>query len=377
MTTEQLDSLERDLNGHTHQSWEKGPPPGFESVPESTSTDERPLVEFIDHDDLFAPEPKASLLVPDLGLAPGPPVGVFGESYVGKSIVTMAGGMAVTLGREFWGLYPVRAGLWVHLDYEQGRRRTKTLVQRLAAGFGATKDDLRGKVRVAVYPSLNLTTASAVDHFARAFDGAAVVTADALKAMTPGVDENSSQIRDYMGALRIASEKTGATVLLNHNAGKPSPEKSRARKYTGRGSLAIFEECQSVFVLTAEKGEPTFVTHEKDRDLGMLVADFGLRIEDVPTDDGNPKGGLRVVHLDREQLKPTASTTATKPATDFDALKVAILDVVRQTPELKSSNAIEARVKGSRTKVLQAVRELLADGRLLQPGGEGSAYRAA
>jgi hypothetical protein len=330
-----------------------------------------PLVQFLDHDDLFAPEPKTKAVVADLGMTPGPPIGFFGESFTGKTIVAKSGGMSVALGRDLWGLYPVRQGLWVHMDYEQGRRRTKTIVQRLAAGFGVSKDELRGKMRVAIYPALNLTTAGAADHFARAFDGAAIATLDPLKGLTPGVDENSSQMRDYMGALSLASEKTGAAVVLIHNAGKP--DEARARKHAGRGSSAIFDVCAAVFVMTARKGEPIYVTHEKDRELGLQVADFGLRIEDVTTDDGNPKGGLRVVHLDREQLKPP--TAGGKPASEFESLKDAILEVVRQHQDLKSGNAIEARVKGSRTKVLQAVRELLAEGRLAQPGGEGSPFR--
>ena len=352
-----------------------GPPEGFfdDGPPEAPVA---PLVQFIDHDDLFAPEPKANLLVSDLGIAPGPPTGFFGQSYVGKTIVQMSGGMAVALGRDFWGLYRVRGGLWVHFDYEQGRRRSKTLVQRLAAGFGVTKEDLRGKLRVTVYPPLNLTSAGAVDHYAHAFDGAAVVTLDALKGLTPGVDENSSQMRDHMAVLRLASEKTGATVLLNHNSGKTPADGKRPRKEAGRGSSAIFDECAAGFVMTADKGDPALVSHEKDRELGLLVADFGLRIEDVVTDDGNPKGGLRVVHLDREQVKPIAPAKPEGVA-KFDAIKKGILDVVRATPTLCSGNDIAARVTGTRGLVLQAIRELLRDGQLVQSEGEGGAFRVS
>jgi hypothetical protein len=40
-----------------------------------------------------------------------------------------------------------------------------------------------------------------------------------------------------------------------------------------------------------------------------------------------------------------------------------------------SANAIAPRVTGSRGAVLEAIRELRAEGRLSQPGGEGSSFR--
>jgi hypothetical protein len=332
----------------------------------------RALVQFIDHDDLFAPVPKADLLVASLGITPGPPTGVFGASYVGKSIIVMAGGMSIGLGRDFWGLYSVRRGPWSHFDHEQGRRRTKTLVQRLAAGFGVTQEDLRGWIRVAVYPPLNLTTAGAVDHYARAFDGCAVATLDALKGLTPGVDENSSQMRDHMGVLAQASEKTGCTAILLHNAGKTPTDGNRPRKEAGRGSSAIFDECASVFILTGKKGEPAYVTHEKDRELGTEVADFGLRIENVPTDDGNPMGGLRVVHLDREQMRPKGDDAAR-----FAKVVAAVLECVRGKPGVAGAEAIRELIGGTANGVRAAVNTLIADGQIVErkPHGKGRGRR--
>ena len=333
------------------------------------------LVQFIDHDELFAPEPPANMLVRALGIGPGPATGFFGQSYVGKSITGMHTGMAVALGRDLWGVYTVRQGNWAHFDHEQGRARTKSIVQRLAAGFGVTKDDLRGKIRVAVFPPLNLTTADAVDHYARAFDDCAIATLDALKGLTPGIDENSSAIRDYMGVLARASEKTGCVPFLIHNSGKTLADSKRPRKESGRGSSAIFDECGTVFVATAGKGEPILVSHEKDRSaLGGTVDDFWLRIEDVPTDDGNPNGGLRVVHVEAEQVKP--KTSAPQATEKFRKLKSDILAAIR-AEQLSSGNAVCARVTGgNKTVKLQALAELLQEGTVAQPGGEGSPYRA-
>jgi hypothetical protein len=293
-----------------------------DQTPPESPTEPKALIEFIDHDDLYTPDPPADLLVPALGICAGPSTGFFGQSYVGKSIATMSAAMAVALGRELWGQWPVRRGRWVHLDYEQGRRRVKRLVQRLSVGFGVTKDETRDWLRVAVYPTVNLTTKDAIDHYARAFDGCAVATLDALKGLTPGIDENSSQMRDFMGVLRIASEKTGCVAILNHNAGKPPPVGQRARKHEGRGSSGIFDECQTVFVATGEKGSPILVTHEKDRELGKTIPDFALRIVDVE-ERGDPQAGLGVLTLDAtEKLQQAAEPPAARKAAAREAAKL-------------------------------------------------------
>jgi hypothetical protein len=285
----------------------------------------KPAIVFLDHDDLFAPEARnENLVVPELGIGAGPPIGLFGQGYVGKTIMAMSLGMAVALGKGVWGKFPTKPGTWVHFDYEQGRRETKKRIQRLARGFGVDKEELRGQLRIAIYPSVNLTTADALKHYIEAMRGAGIATVDALKGITPGVEENSSAMRDHMRILSVASEQTGCAVLLIHHAGLTKP--GRARKEMGRGSSAIYDECQSVFVVTGEKAGDKRITHEKDRELGELVAEFGLRFEDAPDvadadteetvdeggedvslEDRDPRGGLRVIvvgavaaqHMDR------------------------------------------------------------------------------
>jgi hypothetical protein len=319
-----------------------------------------PLVTFLSDEEVFRKEAPSILVVPALGLAPGPPSGIFGQGYVGKTIIAMSLGLAVALGRPLWGLYSVRQGSYVHFDYEQGRRLTKIRIQRLAAGLGASKEDLAGRLKVAIYPRLNLTTPAAEDHYSRVLEGHTIAVIDALKGITPGIDENSSHIRDYLAALSRASERTGCALVLLHHAGKTPVAGERPRKESGRGSSAIFDECQSVFVITAKKGEPALVSHEKDRELGMTVADFGLSIEDVPTDDGNPKGGLRVAHLDREQLRP-----ASDPAAKFARAVVTVRECVQKHPGIAGADAVRERVGMKAQVVRAAVRQLIADGEVV------------
>lgn len=326
-------------------------------------------IQWMEHDALFEPEPATDLLVPKLGIGPGPVNGVFGQGYSGKSIsCAFSLGMSVALGKDVWGALSCKPGVWGHLDYEQGRRRTKQVIQRLAAGFGATADDLRGRCRISIFPDVNLTTDGALKHFVSAMEGLTVLTTDALRGMTPGVDENDSIMRGYMQLLSRASEQTGCTVILIHHAGKTGKggDEERPRKEAGRGSSAIFDECASVLVLSAKKGEWTKATHEKDRELGFLVEDFGLAIEDVPTDDGNPRGGLRVRHLCWEEFQQKQRKEEEQKAT-FEKTKIAIVDVVKEHPGI-GPQALSARLGKKYAGVVGALQELLDEGAIVERG---------
>jgi hypothetical protein len=317
-------------------------------------------------DDFFAPESVSDLVVPALGIAAGPPTGFIGQSYVGKTITAMSMGLAVVIGKALWGAWHVAQGPWLHLDYEQGKRHTKKRIHRLARAMGVTDEQLRqliadGLIRIVVFPDLNLTTAGAADHFKREFEGARIVTADSLRLMLGGVDENSSQVRGLMGALSVASEATRAGVALIHHGGKTPIEGGRPRKETPRGSSGIIDEFQSMFVMTKAKGDPVaLVTHEKDRELGEAVPDFGLRIEDVAggAEGQDPKWGLRVVHVDREETRQKAETG------DKAFLKAmeAALACIKDNPGIAGAEQVAQRVGGRPVPLRAAVKQHIADG---------------
>lgn len=330
---------------------------------ERAGIQERPAplhgVKLLGVDEIFATQPDAQFLIPALGIAPGAPTGLFGQGYVGKTLIATSIALAVASGSLVWGLYMARRGRVLHLDYEQGLRVTARRTQRLARGMGIAPESLRNRMSWGILPNLRLTSKDAEDHFAELFTGYALVILDALKGLTPGVEENSSEIRDYMNILTRAAERTGCVVLLLHHAGKTPPTGSKPRKEMGRGSSGIFDECQTVFVATGEKGQPIYVSHEKDRELGATVQDFGLRIEDVNL-EGDPKAGLRVVHLDASQ---------TKQGPDLDAEMDRVIGLVRKCiekcPGIAGAELIQPRVGVRMATVRAAVRSLLVSGEVV------------
>jgi hypothetical protein len=90
---------------------------------------------------------------------------------------------------------------------------------------------------------------------------------------------------------------------------------------------------------------------------------------------------LRVVYVDRDEPTAAPVRSLPSPATPNDkaeGLKARILDAVRQHGDLTSANKVAEKVSGAgRGVTLRAVRDLLAVGSLVQPGGHGSPFRVA
>jgi hypothetical protein len=321
------------------------------------------LVRLLTAEEFFAEEPESSLVVPDLGICAGPPLGLVGQLYTGKTIAALSFGLSVALGRSLWGLWSVQQGPWLHLDHEQGKRHTKARIRRLAHGFGVSDEEVRHligtkQIRVCVFPELNLTTQGAIDHYKKAFEGVRLVTCDSLRPMLGGVDENSSQVRSLLNQLSVASDATAAAVAMILHGGKTPLEGSRPRKETARGSSGILDELQSMLVMTKAKGDPwALVTHEKDRELGMTVSDFGLRILDIPS-EGDPKWGLRVEHVDRDQMKDGGESASAA----FAKVKEKVLHCIRDNPGVAGTEAVRELVGGSMNAIRAAVATLIADG---------------
>lgn len=271
-----------------------------------------PVIDHVGPDAIFAPLAPIDWLCRGLGLAPGGVACIAGYGFSGKTVIAQSIALSVATGKDVFGVYSSRRGRVLHLDYEQGRRLTFERYQRLALGMGVDPEDVEDRLRVAIFPPTYLDSPAAQDIFARTLDGFDLAIIDSQRAAAPTVDENSSAVRIVIDLLARAGEKTGTLPMFLHHARKPAEGQMGGARTTIRGSSAIYDACATVFVLTADKGEPTRVSHEKDRFCGILGPDFGLRFEDVENGD-NPRAGFRVVHLDREQLdaRPTGATAAT------------------------------------------------------------------
>lgn len=293
-----------------------------------------------------------------LGFAPGAVSLVAGYGYSRKTMALQSLGLSVAAGKPVWGLYSARRGPFVHLDYEQGRRLTQERYQRLARGMGFELGDLPpGALRVGCMPRLYLDAKETFDDLVRLVEGAAVVLVDSLRAAFPHADENSSEVRSYLDVLSRVSERTGAAFVVIHHARKPQQGNDSGATFAIRGSSALFDACQSVYVFMGEKNTPTTVHHQKDRIRGACLEDFGLDGEDVPGAN-DPRWGLRVVHLEGAQVKE---------ADQVDKAKDAVIRTVRKSRSaLYSATDIADRIEMRKKVVMAAVRELLRDGQLVQ-----------
>jgi hypothetical protein len=257
--------------------------------------------------DLATPLPPIPWVCEPLGLAPGAVSLVAGYGYSRKTMAMQSLGLSVASGKSAWGLWSVRKGPFVHLDYEQGRRLTQERYQRLARGMGFGIDELQsGALRVACMPRAYLDEKGIIDELVQLVGDAAFVLVDSLRAAFPHADENSSEVRAYLDVLSRVSESTGAAIAVIHHARKPNAQNGGGATHAIRGSSALFDACQSVYVFEGEKDTPTTVHHQKDRVRGATLDSFGLVSEDVAGASG-PRDGLVVRHLEAEQMAVAAS----------------------------------------------------------------------
>ncbi len=338
--------------------------------------DGRAAIPVLGVSDLSEPLRPLPWLVEALGLAPGPPVIAAGYGYSRKTLAWQAAAVSVAAGASLWGVWRVRRGRALHLDYEQGRRLTQERYQRLARGLGIELADLpEDALSVACLPAMHLDARGAELALSRACEGMALVLVDSYRAACPGTDENSSEARAPLDVLARVSERTGACIVVVHHAKKPQQNQNESAKYSLRGSSSIFDACSGVFVFDGEKGKPTKVSHEKERNRGTCVVDFGLDAVDVPEPHGrDPKWGLRVVHLDPAEM--AAGRSAKTPegvgrlyAGGIEAIKQRIVSSIRSAGKL-SKRKLRYVVFGRTTSIDQAIAELL-DEKLIHVDGSG------
>lgn len=322
-----------------------------------------PVAPELPFDEIWTAEPEANLVVPHMGIAPGPAHLVAGSWYTGKTLVLMTVGMNVAAGKSIFGLWSTRPGKWIHFDHEMGRRHIKRYLQRLRTGLGIDSEALRGMMSLRVLPRLNLRAPDAIDQYSRLLEGCAIATIDPLRAAAPGADENDSEFRQYIDIMGIVSDRTGCAVMLLHHGGKPS--EGSQRRNTGRGTSAIDDAVQSKFVLTAEeKGAPILVSHEKTRELNQPMEDFYIRIDSTAD-------SVRLVHMLPEEIAATVEASRlAREATRVEKARVSVrAAMARYAGRVTGSRDDLVKLSGGdRSMVQKAISEMLARGELVRDG---------
>lgn len=317
-------------------------------------------------DEIWTKEPDVSLVIPGLGICPGPAHLVAGSWYTGKTLFLMAMGFAVASGRELFGLHFVKKGRWTHFDHEMGRRGAKRYMQRVQAGLGLGTEEMRGNISLRILPRLNLCTAGAFELYCELLEGSAICTIDPLRAAAPGQDENSSEFRQWIDMLNAVSDRTGCAICVLHHGGKPV--EGSARRNTGRGTSAIDDAVQSKFVLTAEeKGAPISVSHEKTRELTETLEDFWLQIV-------SERDSVRLVHRCKEEMASLSERTReekeqARTEKAKEAIRAAFIRFAGKLPGPRDS--VIRTVGGERAVTQKAFSEMLASGEIGRSGGRG------
>ena len=310
---------------------------------------------------LAMPVEAGQWLVKGLEWAPGRPAMIGGYNGSGKTTLAMAAGLDLLADRPVWGWFqgrPVRRV--VHLNFDQGANGTIVKYQALAKGHGIDLAALGERIRVVNSPRIDLTHPNAYDLLARALDGVDVAIFDAFRGAIGGADETTSDFRVYIDLLRSVSDVTGCTPLVPvHSKKKGSGPQADPREML-RGSSAIMDAAGSVLHVEGRGADPRLVSHLRQHEaaLGEPQEDFYVvLVRDTPD-------ALRVEYRTRQQVKPPA-----KESSKFDQLKDSIVRVVREAGTLRSCNAICSRVKGgTKTDKLQAINELLDEGKLAKSG---------
>ena len=245
------------------------------------------------------PPPKWTLEA--LGIAPGAVTIVGGAGGGGKTMALQALIVAVAAGLKAWGEFAVEQGRAIHIDYEQGDFITTERYQRIANAMGIDLLSLReDSFGLATLPRFQMKADIATeDTIVRVCAGARVAVIDAFRGAFPDAKENDSDVRKHLDMLQHVSERTGCTIVVIAHSRKAS-EDGDVRSSL-RGSSALFDSAQTVYMLDGESGKPTRVHNTKDRVLGgidgKLRETFGIQVKDVMSVHGERRWGLDVSYL--------------------------------------------------------------------------------
>jgi len=353
--------------------------------PVKASDDPLPLISWVE---VAAPLPVVKWTLEALGIAPGAVTIIGGAGGGGKTMALQAMLIAVASSRRVWGHFPTEQGRAIHIDYEQGDRVTRERYQRIANAMGV---DLRSlppnSFGLATLPRFAMKADTATeDTIVRVCMGARVAVIDAFRGAFPDARENDSDVRKHLDMLQHASERTGCTMIVIAHSRKAT-EDTDVRSSL-RGSSALFDSAQTVYMLDGEAGKPTRVHNTKDRVLGgingKLRETFGIRIEDVVGIDGDRRWGLDVGYLSTPETtaayldagSPSDEGNFAASAERLTTVAGRIIAHLQASPDGVTLIEIRAFCNISASDGVAVMTSLVREGRVQQEGrGTQALYR--
>ena len=331
---------------------------------------------------IITPRPPTQWLCESLKIAPGAVTIVGGAGFGGKTVSMQSLALSVATGTPIWGEFPCRQGRVIHLDYEQDVPLTLTRYERMARAMGISVEKLEATnaMGICCLPDGKLSDTEALEHLVRICTGAAVCIVDSFRRAFPTAKENDSEAAEYIDRLQRASKRTGCVMIVIMHTRKPSD--GEEIKSSLRGSTALPDASQSLFMLDGAKGKPTRVHHLKERLEGETLELFGLVVEDVTGADGDRKWGMKVTYRSAADVT-AAYEYASEDTVDVNANHLSLMTLVERViafvqgsgPHGAVASTIAFSMGRSWSNVSAALVEAVRNGGLRCEGkGQGAVY---
>ena len=326
--------------------------------------------------EIAKPRPPIAYVCRDLALAPG--CSIFGGGgFSGKTTSLQALLLAVASGAKAWGHFDVEKGDVAHIDFEQGPDLTFLKYQRMARHMKLDLHDVGKRLACSSLPEASLGAGpESADELRWLLEGRRAAIVDAFRGAFPEAQENDSGARKYLDMVHRVGIEIGCAILVIAHSRKLGDD-ADARSSL-RGSSALFDAPQTVWMLTGARGKPTRCENVKERLRGKLRESFGLQINDVlgPGADGelDDEWGLSVDYVSPPDLQVAYDTDGGDDnslainAQRVETLGGRILGIVSRSPDGLGMAMILSMVQCRSNDAKAAIEMLERSGAITREG---------
>jgi hypothetical protein len=327
-------------------------------------------------EEIAKPRPPIAYVCRDLAIAPG--CSIFGGGgFGGKTTSLQALMLAIATGRKAWGHFDVERGAVAHIDFEQGPDLTFLKYQRMARSMRVDLEDVGQDLACSSLPNASFSASTdSADELRWLLEGRKAAIIDAFRGAFPEAQENDSGARKYLDMVHRVGIEMGCAVIVIAHARKLGDD-ADARSSL-RGSSALFDAPQTVWMLTGARNKPTRCENVKERLRGKLRDDFGIQFTDElggGEGDLDNEWGLDVAYVspedlqvayrrDEENLDITVAVNSERLATAGER----ILDLITRSADGLNPATIRSVLGLPASEVNAILPELLRSGAVVQYG---------